>query len=138
MINIQNKINTNNMLSSTVKDIISSQKNKSHREKEVKEKIITTIIDKIKNYSSYGKTNCTYNVPPFVLGCIAYDYEDMINYIISKLYHEGLFVKQIFPGIIYISWDIKDIQRVQNSKRKSKTEVKTVSFSDFASKDKIK
>jgi hypothetical protein len=128
------------MLSDTLKSVLEPQKQKSIREREVKDKIVNTVLEKIKNYSSYGQTNCTFKVPPFILGCIPYKHESMIKYLKSKFYKEGFFIKEEVYGTLYISWDIKDINKVQDSKKKEKLkEINTnKDLSAFASNNKLK
>ena len=128
------------MLSDTLKSVLEPQKQKSIREREVKDKIVNILLEKIKNYSSYGQTNCTFKVPPFILGCIPYKHESMIKYLKSKFYKEGFYVKEEVYGILYISWDIKDINKVQDSKRKEKLKEINVNkdLSAFASNNKLK
>ena len=128
------------MLSDTLKSVLEPQKQKSIREREVKDKMVNTLLEKIKNYSSYGQTNCTFKVPPFILGCIPYKHESMIKYLKSKFYKEGFYVKEEVFGILYISWDIKDINKVQDSKRKEKLKEINVNkdLSAFASNNKLK
>lgn len=128
------------MLSDTLKSVLEPQKQKSIREREVKDKIVNTLLEKIKNYSSYGQTNCTFKVPPFILGCIPYKHESMIKYLKSKFYKEGFYVKEEVFGILYISWDVKDINKVQDYKRKEKLKEINVNkdLSAFASNNKLK
>ena len=128
------------MLSDTLKSVLEPQKQKSIREREVKDKIVSILLEKIKNYSSYGQTNCTFKVPPFIFGCIPYKHESMIKYLKSKFYKEGFYVKEEVCGILYISWDIKDINKVQDSKRKEKLKEINVNkdLSAFASNNKLK
>lgn len=128
------------MLSDTLKSVLEPQKQKSIREREVKDKIVSILLEKIKNYSSYGQTNCEFKVPPFILGCIPYKHESMIKYLKSKFYKEGFYVKEEVFGILYISWDIKDINKVQDSKRKEKLKEINVNkdLAAFASNNKLK
>lgn len=128
------------MLSDTLKSVLEPQKQKSIREREVKDKMVNILLEKIKNYSSYGQTNCTFKVPPFILGCIPYKHESMIKYLKSKFYKEGFYIKEEVFGILYISWDIKDINKVQDSKRKEKLKEINVNkdLAAFASNNKLK
>lgn len=128
------------MLSDTLKSVLEPQKQKSIREREVKDKMVNILLEKIKNYSSYGQTNCTFKVPPFILGCIPYKHESMIKYLKSKFYKEGFYIKEEVFGILYISWDIKDINKVQDSKRKEKLKEINVNkdLVAFASDNKLK
>ena len=128
------------MLSNTLKDILEPQKKKTTRQKELKDKIIDIVINKIKQYSDNGLTKCYFKVPPFLLGYIAYKQESMTNYLISKLYKDGFYTKEELPNIIMISWDIKHVQRVQDSKKKDKIKVINASrdIVSFASTTKLK
>jgi hypothetical protein len=120
------------MLSSTLKNILENQKHKCDREKEVKQKILNIVLEKIKNYNTYGNTFCTFKVPPFVLGYIAYNHESMTRYLISKFYKEGFYIIEISKNVIYLSWSIHDIQKVQDEKRKEK--LKKINLKDTESK----
>jgi hypothetical protein len=128
------------MLSSTLKDILEPQKKKTIREKELKDKIIDMVIKKIKQYSDNGGTYCYFKVPPFLLGYIAYKQESLTKYLISKLYKDGFYVKEELQNIIMISWNIQDVQKVQDSKKKEK--IKEINTSkdivSFASTTKLK
>ena len=128
------------MLSDTLKSVLEPQKQKSIRGREVKDKMVNILLEKIKTYSSYGQTNCTFKVPPFILGCIPYKHESMIKYLKSKFYKEGFYIKEEIFGILYISWDIKDINKVQDSKRKDKLKEINVNkdLTAFASNNKLK
>lgn len=128
------------MLSSTLKSVMEPQKQKSIREKELKDKMVSTVIEKIKNYSSYGQTNCIFKVPPFILGCIPYKHESMIKYLKSKFYKEGFYVEDANDGSIYLSWHVKDVSKVQDSKKKEKIKKINTSqdLSAFASNNKLK
>lgn len=112
------------MLSNTIKKVLEPQKKRSFREKELKIKVIEIITEKINNYSSYGKTNCYYKVPPVLMGYILYKQESLTKYLLHKLYKEGFYVKEIYQNILYISWDIKDVQKVQEEKKNEK--IKTI------------
>lgn len=127
------------MLSSTLKDVMQPQRQKSIREKELKDKMIITLTDKIKNYSKYNQTSCLFKVPPFLLGYIPYNHQSMVNYIKSKLYKEGFFVKEQEPYTLYISWDVKDVQKVQDSKKKEKLKEININndLKSFASTKKL-
>lgn len=128
------------MLSTTLKSVLEPQRQKSVREKEVKNKMVNMLLEKIKNYSSYGQTNCIFKVPPFILGCIPYKHESMVKYLESKFYKEGFYIKEKNLGTLYISWDIKDIHKVQDYKRKEKLKEININkeLSAFASNNKLK
>jgi len=116
------------------------QKQKSIREKELKDKMVAVVLEKVKNYSSYGQTDCIFKVPPFILGCIPYKHESMINYIKSKFYKEGFYIKDHEYGSIYISWNVKDVSRVQDKKKREKIKEINTSrdLTAFASNNKLK
>ena len=111
------------MLSTTLKSVLEPQKQKSIREKEVKDKMVNVILEKIKNYSSYGQTNCTFKVPPFILGCIPYKHESMIKYLKSKFLKKDFTLKKkylefyTYLGILKISIKFRTLNGRKNLKK---------------------
>ena len=106
-------------LSSTVEELIKQQNIRSNRTEKVKEKILETLKDKISNYSYFGKTNCIFTIPNFMIGYVPYNVIDISKFIIRKLKNEGLFVLKLNDENIYISWNVNDLYK-DNSKLKSK------------------
>lgn len=98
------------------------------------------VIKKIKQYSENGRTQCYFKVPPILLGYISYKQESLTRYLISKLYKDGFYIKEELPNVIMISWDIKDVQKVQDLKKKEKIKELNISkdIVSFASTTKLK
>jgi hypothetical protein len=125
------------MLSRELNQILEPQKKRSHREKEVKYKVIAMILDKIKTYNQYGQTQCNFRVPVFIVGFTPYDYSAMKRYIMSKLFKEGFYTVEISDGDLHISWHIKDIEKIQDSKKKIKLKQANEDWSSFIDKKKL-
>ncbi len=68
---------------------------------------------KIKNTALNGGMNIFFEVPFFLLGKPLYKINECIDYIISALKNNGLFVQLLPPpnnNILYISWKPTDIK----------------------------
>ena len=104
---------------------IDIQKKRSVRKEELKNKIISSIKDRIQNYSNLGYTNFIYTIPNFIFGYMPYDIETMSEYIVKKLTQEGFYIKELNIQYIYISWNIKDLLKSKNENDKIKSEKKT-------------
>ena len=111
-------------LSSTVEELIKQQKIRSNRTDKVKEKILETLNDKISNYSYFGKTNCIFTIPNFIIGYVPYDVKDISKYIVKKIKKEGLFVIKLNDENIYISWNINDLYKDNLKEKENKSKIK--------------
>lgn len=129
------------MLSQDVENILEIQKKRSFRGEQIKEKILKSIKEKINNYANFGQTNCIITIPNFIIGEIPFDIQIINKFLIKKLKSEGLFIISISIQHIYISWDIKDIEKViseKNKKAKSKLEMKELNnYSVFTNNKKM-
>ena len=105
------------MLSQDVENILSIQKNRSLREEQLKQKMLNSVKEKMNNYAKFGKTYCIYTIPTFLIGELPFKIESMHRYIIKKLKKEGLYIIDISIQHIYISWDIKDINKMLENKK---------------------
>ena len=111
------------MLSPDVENIISIQKKRTERNEQLKQKMLNLVKDKINTYANFGQTNCIYTVPNFLIGEIPYDLPTISKYIFKKLKSDGLYVIKMSDQYIYISWDIKDITKAAEDKKKKKQEL---------------
>jgi hypothetical protein len=107
------------MLSTDVKSAMAVQKKRAIREQQVKDKILKSAKEKINNYATHGQMKCLYNVPIFLVGHAPYDEIEMIVYVASILMKEGFYIEVDNTNIL-ISWDVRDIQKVQKTKKKSR------------------
>ena len=73
------------------------------------DKILETCHQKIINASKKELFKVYFDVPDFVLGLPVYDLSECIKYIVKSLENNGFLVKYIFPKLLYISWDFKEI-----------------------------
>ena len=107
------------MISPDVENVLSIQKKRSEREEHLKQKILHTVKYKIQNYANFGQTNCIFTIPNFLIGEIPYNIDKISKYLLKKLKNEGFHVIKLSIQFIYISWNIKDIAKNQESKSKS-------------------
>uniref|UniRef100_A0A6C0LGF6 Uncharacterized protein n=1 Tax=viral metagenome TaxID=1070528 RepID=A0A6C0LGF6_9ZZZZ len=106
------------MLSPDVENILEIQKKRSFREEQLKEKIQKSVKEKINNYANFGQTNCIYTIPSFIIGEIPFKLEAINKFLVRKLKSDGLYIINISLQHIYISWNIKDIQKAMEEKSK--------------------
>lgn len=106
------------MLSPDVENILEIQKKRSLREEKLKEKILKSVKEKINNYANFGQTNCIYTIPNFIIGEIPFNLETINKFLVKKLKNDGFLIINMSLQHIYISWSIKDIQKVIDDKNK--------------------
>ena len=128
------------MLSPDVENILEIQKKRSLREEQLKEKILKSVKEKINNYANFGHTNCIYTIPNFLIGEIPFKLDSMNKFLVKKLKNDGLYIINISLQHIYISWNIKDIQKAmeeKSKKNKIKTDIAEMNnYSAFANSSK--
>ena len=121
------------MLSPDVENILNIQKNRSLREEKLKEKILHSVEEKINNYANFGHTNCIYTIPNFIFGEMPYKIDSMNRYLVKKLKKEGLYIINISPQYIYISWNIKDIKKALEEQTKEiKTKIEKQELNNYS------
>lgn len=128
------------MLSPDVENILEIQKKRSLREDQLKEKILKLIKEKIHNYANLGQTNCIYTIPNFIIGEIPFSLKSMNKFIVKRLKNDGLYIINISLQYIYISWNIKDIEKAleeKSQKNKIKSEKQDLNnYSAFVNNNK--
>ena len=69
-------------------------------------KILNRIHIRIKTVSRQKKDSnfCWFVVPEIILGCVKYDNNACITFLIDKLMENGFNVKYIHPNLLFISW----------------------------------
>jgi len=120
------------MFSSSVESVITIQKKRAEREQVLKEKHVSMVKDRINNYANFGKTDCIYKIPNFLIGYIPYDILIINKYIYKKLKSEGFYVIKLNDEYIYISWDIKNLGKNEKDKKED------INFSAFINNNKSK
>jgi hypothetical protein len=111
------------MLSTTVKSVMDVQRKRLERESGLKNKIVTNIKERIKNYAKHGQMRCIFQVPSFIFGHPPYDISEMTLYIVNKLDKEGFYIKVYPTSYILISWDVNDIRKHQKEKEKERKKI---------------
>ena len=111
------------MLSTSVKSVLGIQRKRNMRERLVKDKIISSAKEKINNYAMHGQMKCVYQVPVFLLGHAPFDNDTMMLHVAKTLMGEGFYVEVGDNNNVLVSWDVKDIQKVQKSRKKSKANI---------------
>lgn len=97
------------MFSQTVENVVNHQKKKIDRYNLLKKKHLNLVKNKIEYYAKLDIIHCIYKIPPFILGEIVYDINDISTYLINQLSKEGFKVILLNTHLIYISWNIKDL-----------------------------
>lgn len=108
----------NNKLS--LSDLYDIKKKKDAKLNDAFNVILNACYKKIKTIAHIGGQTLYYNIPPIILGYPLYDYTTCMNYIMSSLQKNGLYVALLpYPNnnIIYISWKIEDISEQTLKKR---------------------
>ena len=104
------------MLSPDVENILELQKKRTIREEQLKIKILNSVKEKINNYANFGQTACIYKIPNFLIGEIPFKIESINKFLVKKLKSEGFYIINMSTQFIYISWNIKDINKVLKDK----------------------
>ena len=99
------------MSSSTIDEIISIQKKRTDREIELKSKHLSLAKEKIVNYANFGKKECIYIVPQFLIGYSPYDINSITKSVYKSLKKEGFLVNILTSECLYISWDISKLYK---------------------------
>ena len=92
-----------------------------------------SVKEKINNYANFGHTNCIYTIPNFIFGEMPYKIDSMNRYLVKKLKKEGLYIINISPQYIYISWNIKDIKKALEEQTKEiKTKIEKQELNNYS------
>lgn len=75
--------------------------------------ILEKIHKKIVQACENKKTICCYEVPDFIIGFPLINLNECIIYLIDALKKNGFIVQYFLPNIIYISWDINDVEKTK-------------------------
>lgn len=102
------------------KDIVERQKRRTH----AFEKVLAPCHQLIKKASKQDKMACLYAVPDFVLGVPPYDVGECVKHVMARLEKGGFYVKYYFPNLLYISWDLKDLERKETPEGSKLTPLK--------------
>lgn len=75
------------------------------------DKVVSACHNHIINVNNVDGMKCLYRVPEFVWGVPPYNLDECIKYLMDKLRDGGFHVKYYFPNVLFISWDIADLEK---------------------------
>jgi len=91
----------------SLSELYTMKDKKEHSKHAIFDKIIEKCHMKIKKSALIGGMNIFFEVPYYIYGTPLYKIEDCINYIVTALRNNGLFVQILSEpnnNILYISW----------------------------------
>lgn len=104
------------------KSIVERQK----RSMQAFDKVVAACHNHIRNVNNVDGMKCLYRVPEFVWGVPPYNLEECIKHLISRLEGGGFHVKYYFPNILFISWDIADLEKEKEKEIASPSKPKSL------------
>lgn len=107
---------------SSLKEVIKLQKRQHARYTELKENIVSKLIDKITHLAKHGEMRCIYTVPSYTFGAPKYNVADITAYLFYKFKNEGFYTIMLANDKLFISWDINDVNKA-NDKNKNKKQI---------------
>ena len=93
----------------SIYDVYRDMNEKKTQKLEVYEKILKNVYTHIKKYSKNHKLKCFYQVPDFVMGYPIFNLNHCLSFLMRTLLEGGFMVKYFFPQILYITWDLNEI-----------------------------
>ena len=91
--------------------------NKKKKRTKSFDKVLEICHQKIINASKKELIKVFFDVPDFVIGLPVYNLTDCIQYIIKSLEENGFIIQYYFPKLLYISWDLKEINQMDNKNK---------------------
>ena len=82
--------------------------------------VIKRCHNRIKLTADNKKTECYYQIPPFIFGKPLYDMDELKEYVMKSLKLNGFALKEYPDYYIYINWDITKKEVKENKKVKKK------------------
>lgn len=107
-------------------DAINLQKRQAYRILELRNAILSKLSEKINNLSRNGQIKFIYSVPQYLFGFHSFDVDEMTTFLTKKLKHEGYCAIKLNSCNIYISWDIKEINMLNDKKKKDIKNLKSM------------
>ena len=95
-------------------DIHRTMMQKKARRNEAFEKVLSICHTRIKAAAEDSKMFLFFVVPEFIIGFPIFSINDCLEYIMNQLKKNGFLVKYYFPKILYVSWDLDEIEREKN------------------------
>jgi|UniRef100_A0A6C0BS42 hypothetical protein len=93
--------------------------NEINRRKETKthcyRKVLEVCENKIRTASEKEIFKIYIDVPEYIIGLPIYDISECIKYVSTHLTRNGFLVEYFFPKILYVSWDLDEINKKEIS-----------------------
>lgn len=83
---------------------------------EIYNKILDTVLRKIRRFAQKKTTCCTYQPPSTMIGMPLYPYEEMIAFLLREIALNGIRVERLDYNTIWISWSKEDLNWEQYQK----------------------
>ena len=93
----------------SVRDLTVQIQARQLKRHQIFDKILEMCYNNIKRNADKSQLFCLFEVPEFVIGMPLYDLNECITYLVEKLKNSEFLVKYYFPKVLYISWNINEI-----------------------------
>ena len=94
----------------STRQIFKALEKKKERKVETFKVVMNKCISFIEKNVMLNNLSCFYQVPEFIVGYSMYSIEECIMYIQNDLKENGFVVNYFFPNILYISWNVKEME----------------------------
>lgn len=113
-----------------INDLNDKIKQKEIEKKQIYEKILIMVHNRIKKTASVHNSYCCfYSIPNYIYGIPLYNFRNCLIYIIKSLTKNGFDVVYTHPNLLYISWLNKKTPK--NIKVKSDLKLKYRDINDY-------
>ena len=103
-------------MSLSVRDLVTRMQARQAKRHQCFDKVLEKCFAHIERHASKDQHFCFYEVPHIMMGFPIYDLNECIKYLIQKLEHQEFLVKYYFPQILYISWNVNEINEEKVTK----------------------
>jgi hypothetical protein len=101
-------------MSLTVFDLHNSMRKKTELRSKSFDKVFEICTNKILTASHKELLKIYFDVPEYVFGLPVYNINNCVKYLKEKLEINGFYVIYYFPKILYISWDLYEVNKTRN------------------------
>ena len=114
-----------------IKDLYTSAKKTELEKYKLFDEVLKKCHKKIKLNADNKKTNCVFQVPPFIFGKPLYDIDELKNFLLKSLKMNGFEIKKLMEYYIYINWNITKPEVKENKKVKKKEDKSYRAIEDY-------
>jgi len=105
-----------------IRDLYTSAKRTELEKYKLFDEVLIKCHKKIKLNADNKKTECIFQIPPFIFGKPLYNIDNLQDYIIKSLRMNGFEVKKLVEYYLFINWNINKPEVKENKKIKKKEE----------------